>query len=134
MKIDTGNFKGATVFWNSGIERIENLHIQTPNSEGIYSKFKDCPNLKTLEGWDLSKQIEIEPKKLEAEIKRRAALQKFHTNKPNQKNSHFYEHYFPSEKKRAESYLQNHRVRLLRISPSLSSQTPNLKTEHHQID
>jgi hypothetical protein len=41
---------------------------------------KNCPNLENLEGWDLSKEIVIEPEKLAAEKRRRAALKKFHKN------------------------------------------------------
>jgi hypothetical protein len=74
LKIATGNFAGLISFRNSGIHKIENLN--TPRKNGHYGDFHGCPNLKTLEGWDLSKPIGIEPKKLAAEKERRA-LKKF---------------------------------------------------------
>jgi hypothetical protein len=77
LKIATGNFQGYVTFRYSGIEKIENLNIQNPNIPGNYANFYACPNLKTLEGWNLSKKINIEPQKLQAETKRRAALKKF---------------------------------------------------------
>jgi hypothetical protein len=77
LQIATGTYPGYVDFWRSGIHSIQNLHIEKPNFPGYYAQFGDCSNLKTLEGWDLSKQIMIEPEKLEAEIKRRAALKKF---------------------------------------------------------
>jgi hypothetical protein len=80
LQIATGNFKTSVIFGQSGIEKIENLSIHKPNDDGHYAYFKECRNLKTLEGWDLSKKISIEPKKLEAEIKRRAALKQFVKN------------------------------------------------------
>jgi hypothetical protein len=81
LTLATGKFKGAVNFSHSGIHSIHNLHIENPNTDGDYADFSNCPNLKTLEGWDLSKQITIEPEKLAAEKERRA-LQKFHKNNP----------------------------------------------------
>jgi hypothetical protein len=78
LKVATGSYPGYVNFSESGISKIKKLYIQTPSNDGYFAGFFDCPNLETLEGWDLSKQIIIEPQKLEAEIKRRAALQKFH--------------------------------------------------------
>jgi hypothetical protein len=77
LEIASGNFEGAVDFDDSGIHSIQNLHVHSPNQSKIYASFLGCANLKTLESWDLSKHIEIEPEKLQAEIKRRAALKKF---------------------------------------------------------
>jgi hypothetical protein len=77
LRIATGTYPGNVIFYESGIHSIQNLHIQNPHSNGNYADFLDCSNLQTLEGWDLSKQIAIEPHKLEAEKKRRASLKKF---------------------------------------------------------
>jgi hypothetical protein len=81
LQIATGNYPGFVNFSSSGIHKIHNLHIENPNSSRIYTNFLDCPNLKTLEGWDLSKQSWVEDHKLEAEKKRRAALKNFHTER-----------------------------------------------------
>jgi hypothetical protein len=77
LKIATGNYPGHVDFWGSGIESIQNLHIKNPTKKNDYANFACCKNLSNLEGWDLSKQICIEPEKLAAEKERRA-LQKFH--------------------------------------------------------
>jgi hypothetical protein len=76
LKIATGRYQGFVNFEDCGIETIQNLHIQSPDEEGDYASFRDCPTLLTLKGWDLSKKILIEPEKLAAE-KKRLALQKF---------------------------------------------------------
>jgi hypothetical protein len=78
LQLATGNFEGFVNFYESGIQKIENLRVQNPNEKGYYAEFRNCPNIHGLENWDLSKPIGIEPKKLQAEIKRRAALKKFH--------------------------------------------------------
>ncbi len=78
LQIATGTFDNYVTFEASGIHSIQNLHIQNPDWDGDFACFSDCSNLRTLEGWNLSKQIEIEPEKLEYEIKRRATLKKFH--------------------------------------------------------
>jgi hypothetical protein len=84
LKIATGHYAGFVSFWESGIETIHNLHIQNENPNINYASFLECPNLKNLSELDLTKLFNIEPEKLEAEIKRRKALQKFHTeNHPN---------------------------------------------------
>jgi hypothetical protein len=75
LTIATGTYPGWVNFSESGIHSIHNLHIHT--SIETYASFECCPFLKTLEGWDLSKKIIIEEEKLEAEIKRRASLQKY---------------------------------------------------------
>jgi hypothetical protein len=77
LKIATGTYPGFVNFIHSGIEHIHNLQIENPNSQGQYADFTNCPNLKTLEGLDLSKKIEIEPEKLAAEIKRRNNIKRF---------------------------------------------------------
>jgi hypothetical protein len=74
----TGNYHGYVMFSYSGIHSIKNLYIENKNEEGSFAEFYECPNLHSLEGWDLSKQIDIEPEKLEAETKRRKALKMFH--------------------------------------------------------
>jgi hypothetical protein len=62
------------------------LHITTPvncenslitHPDGVVADFLGCPNLHTLENWDLYNEITIEPEKLATEIKRRATFQKF---------------------------------------------------------
>ncbi len=75
LKMATGTYAGFVCFENSGIQQIKELTIT--NADGDYARFTQCYNLHTLEGWDLSKQIEIEPEKLEVEKKRRASLEKF---------------------------------------------------------
>jgi hypothetical protein len=77
LEIATGTYPGFVNFSGCGIHSIQNLNINTPEEEGIYAEFSNCHNLQTLEGWDPSKKICIEPKKLEAEHKRRATLKKF---------------------------------------------------------
>jgi hypothetical protein len=77
LQMATGTYPGYVNFSGSGIHSIQNLQIQKPNNNGIYAAFHECPNLQSLEGWDLSNTIVIEPKKLEAEINRRASLKKF---------------------------------------------------------
>jgi hypothetical protein len=76
LKIATGNFEGFAIFLHSGIDTIHNLNIKTPHAIYGYADFNGCPNLQTLEGWDISKTIHIEPQKLEAEIKRQTTLKK----------------------------------------------------------
>jgi hypothetical protein len=76
LKIATGNYPGFVNFEETGIESIQNLHIENPDSD-YFADFSRCPNLHTLEGWDLSKQICIEDEKWDAEKNRRAALQKY---------------------------------------------------------
>jgi hypothetical protein len=77
LKIATGNYPGCVNFSGSEIHSIHNLQIEKPNTSGDYARFWNCPNLHTLNGWDLSKQIHIEPEKLESEINRRASLKNF---------------------------------------------------------
>jgi hypothetical protein len=77
LKIATGNYPGLVLFSSSGVEAIQNLHIEKPNIDGNYAAFTECSNLQNLEGWDIAKKIHIEPKKLEAEIKRRASWKTF---------------------------------------------------------
>jgi hypothetical protein len=77
LQTATGNYIGFLTFQESGIHTIQNLHIESPDENGNYADFTDCPNLQTLESWDLTKQIVIEPEKLAAEKRRRASLQKF---------------------------------------------------------
>jgi hypothetical protein len=77
LEIATGTYENAVCFSHTGVRAIENLNIEKPNLQGRYALFTDCCNLHTLEGWDLSKRIGIEYKKLEAEIYRRKALKKF---------------------------------------------------------
>jgi hypothetical protein len=78
LEIATGIYPGAVNFSWSGIHTIQNLHIENPDQDGDYTAFYQCPNLHNLNGWDITKKFFIESGKLEAEIKRRAALQKFH--------------------------------------------------------
>jgi hypothetical protein len=78
LQIATGNYAGFVDFLESGIHSIQNLHIENPDEDGHYASFENCPNLKNLEGWDLSKEILNTPRKLKAEKKRRAALKKYH--------------------------------------------------------
>jgi hypothetical protein len=78
LTVATGNYPRAANFQETGITHIENLEIEKPNVDGSYANFCMCPNLHTLEGWDLSKSLSIEPQKLEAEINRRNALKTFH--------------------------------------------------------
>jgi hypothetical protein len=77
LQIATGTYPGFVSFHKSGIHSIQNLHVQNPSNEGSYADCYNCPNLKTLEGWDLTKTILIEEEKLEAEIKRRKTLKTF---------------------------------------------------------
>jgi hypothetical protein len=77
LQIATGTYPGFVNFYKSGIRAIQNLHIESPNNKGYYAGFFDCQNLHTLENWDLSKNMDIEPYKLKKELKRRAALKKF---------------------------------------------------------
>jgi hypothetical protein len=74
LQIATGEYAGYVSFGNCGIHNIKELHIHNTNNEGTYAYFHDCPNLKNLKGWDLSKTIEIEPRKLTTEKERRALL------------------------------------------------------------
>jgi hypothetical protein len=76
LKVATGTYPGFVCFQKSGIQQIKELTITNPNKDGDYARFTKCRNLQTLKGWDLSKQIKIEPEKLAAEKERRA-LQKF---------------------------------------------------------
>jgi hypothetical protein len=79
LQIATGTYAGRITFENSGIHRIQNLQVTlTKNQLFQPCFFQNCPNLKTLENWDLSKEIKIEPDKLEKEKKRRASLKKYH--------------------------------------------------------
>jgi hypothetical protein len=77
LQIATGTYRKFVTFLGSGIHTIHKLDVQNPSKNGNFITLKECKNLKTLEGWELSKKTVIEPKKLEAEIKRRAALKKF---------------------------------------------------------
>jgi hypothetical protein len=77
LQIATGTFYGFVNFRESGIQKIENLQIHNPNRFGDYADFTTCSKLHNIQNWNLSKRILIEPKKLEAEKKRRASLQKF---------------------------------------------------------
>jgi hypothetical protein len=77
LQIATGTYPGHVDFSGSGIHFIQNLHIEKPNKVGFYSSFNLCHNLRTLQNWDITKQINIEPEKLAAE-KERIALQNFH--------------------------------------------------------
>jgi hypothetical protein len=82
-----GTFEGSANFNNSSIKTIENLKIRNPDKENFYADFFQCDNLKNLEGWDLSKPIEIERYKIEAEKERiekeTRSIQKFQKeNKP----------------------------------------------------
>jgi hypothetical protein len=77
LETAAGTYSNYVSFCDTGIHSIHNLHIQNINSFKNYADFERCPNLKNLEGWDLSKQIKIEPEKLLAEKERRALL-KFH--------------------------------------------------------
>jgi hypothetical protein len=79
LQIATGSYPSYVNFSGSGIQSIQNLSIQKPDQiSKEFATFFNCPNLKTLEGWDLSKKISIEPEKLEAEAKKRKSLKKFH--------------------------------------------------------
>jgi hypothetical protein len=77
LKIATGTYAGYVNFLESGIHSIHNLHIETSDEDGHYATLNRCPNLKNLGNWDLSKKVEIEEEKLEAERRRRKSLQKF---------------------------------------------------------
>jgi hypothetical protein len=77
LKIASGTYPGYVNFAESGIHSIQNLHVQKGEETGVYTNMRNCPNLQTLENWDLSKKIWIEAEKLEAEIKRRNSLQNF---------------------------------------------------------
>jgi hypothetical protein len=77
LETATGTFKGCASFSGSNIHSIQNLHIENPDKDGIYLLCMECENLHHLEPWDLSKKIDIEPQKIEAEKKRRSSLQKF---------------------------------------------------------
>jgi hypothetical protein len=77
LQIATGNYAKFVNFFESGIHLIHNLHIEKTNKEDSYTNCWNCPNLHTLEGWNLSKKIDIEPEKLEAEIKRRKSWKTF---------------------------------------------------------
>ncbi len=82
LQIATGTYPRYVDFEGSGIHSIQNLDIQLPDiivGDIVAGDFRDCPNLHTLENLDLAKKIQIEPEKLNAEIKRRKALQKFHS-------------------------------------------------------
>jgi hypothetical protein len=83
LQIATGTYAGFVAFAGSNIKSIHNLHIQSGDDENYYADFIRCSNLQNLEGWNLSKKIWIEEEKLQAERKRRAALQNFvKENKP----------------------------------------------------
>jgi hypothetical protein len=77
LKTATGTFHTSVWFLDSGIKKIENLTVLEPDKDGKYCNFYKCPNLHTLENWDISKPIHIEPKKFSAETKRRETLKKF---------------------------------------------------------
>jgi hypothetical protein len=79
LRIATGKYPSFANFSDSGVQSIENLHIENPDIDGDFAAFYKCPKLLTLQGWDLSKKIIIEPEKLAAE-KARKALIKFHKN------------------------------------------------------
>jgi hypothetical protein len=76
LQIATGNYAGFVNFQHTGIHSIQNLNIKLIDETDIYADFLHCENLKTLESWDITKVFNIEPHKLEAEKKRRKALQK----------------------------------------------------------
>jgi hypothetical protein len=75
LQVATGTFKTWVDFQGSGIHSIKNLILTQP--EFISADFRDCVNLHNLEGWDLSKKIDIEPEKLQSERKRRDSLKNF---------------------------------------------------------
>jgi hypothetical protein len=77
LKAASGTFHGWVTFQNSGIQKIKNLETTMADSYGKYANLHGCKKLTQLDSWDLSKEIYIEPEKLEAEIKRRAALKQF---------------------------------------------------------
>jgi hypothetical protein len=77
LEVATGTYPGGVNFLDSGIHSIYNLQIEKANIHGNYASFRDCTKLKNLQEWDLSKQIQIEPEKIEAEIKRRQALKTY---------------------------------------------------------
>jgi hypothetical protein len=77
LQIACGNYPGFVNFGESGVHSIKDLHIQNPDKNGDYVAFYNCHNLHNLEGLDLNKQIWIEKHKLQKEIKRRTAIQKF---------------------------------------------------------
>jgi hypothetical protein len=74
LQIATGNYVGTVIFSGSGVHSIQNLHIQNLRPTEEYADFSKCPNLQNLKGWDISKKILIEPKKIQAEKERRALL------------------------------------------------------------
>jgi hypothetical protein len=78
LQIATGTYPGYVNFSGSGINCIHNLQIHNPNENGEFANLSECKNLHNLEGWFLADPIFIEPEKVEAERKRRAALKKFH--------------------------------------------------------
>jgi hypothetical protein len=78
LQVATGTYPGLVNFFGSGIHSIQNLHVKKPNGSGTYAEFSNCKNLHSLQNWDLSKKILIEPEKLAAEKERRA-IQKFHS-------------------------------------------------------
>jgi hypothetical protein len=82
LQIATGSYPGFVNFFESGIHSIQNLHIQNPDEDGDYANFHNCPNLHTLQGWDLSKKIDIEPKKLAIEKENRALKKFVEENRP----------------------------------------------------
>jgi hypothetical protein len=100
LQIATGTFHGFVLFSNSGVEKIENLHITKTNGDGWAASFRECQNLEiatgnyptgnypgavdfckcpklNLDKLDFCLNFEIEPEKIEAEKKRRASLQKY---------------------------------------------------------
>jgi hypothetical protein len=77
LEVASGTFYQFASFLNSGIHSIKKLHVENHNPDREHANFEKCTKLQTLEGWDLSKPIWIEPEKREAEIKRRQALKKF---------------------------------------------------------
>jgi hypothetical protein len=79
LQVATGNYAGFVSFWKTGIHSIQNLHIQSDRI-GHYAELSDCPNLHSLEGWDITKGCGIEPEKLESEKRRRKSLKKFIKN------------------------------------------------------
>jgi hypothetical protein len=76
LQIATGTYPGCVGFGETNVYTIKNLEVQNPEKDGYFADFRNCPKLHNLEGWNLSKKIQAEPKLLAAE-KAKAALKKF---------------------------------------------------------
>jgi hypothetical protein len=74
LKNASGTYQHKVDFSNSGIQSIENLKIHNPDETGVYAQMNNCPNLTSLENWDMQNLLWIEDEKWKAEQIRRKKL------------------------------------------------------------